>query len=542
MHQCSIAIVMPSRCPVARLFTGKYVWIDKDLGACWGLAMALTVLDLFDQSSSVIHTTSGPVHATDLVREGRRLASGWSAEGLVAKDRVAVYADNSAGYLRCILAAAAGRFVLVSVNRRYSEHEARALVARSGATMAVTDADPSVFLEPPIGSLRRAIRMSSMVELPPEPIAQGERPEGDPTPDDPFVVFTTSGTTSAPKMVLHRHRSIAVHAGEAAGRAGLTDDDRVLVALPLCGVFGFNGLTIAVAANSEIWLTDRFEATEVADVVAAEAITVMNGSDDMFHRMLATSADLSSLRLGPYGRFNTSLDGVVGRAEQRGAVLTGVYGMSEVQALFSLRAASGTVTERERAGGALSSPHAAFRIADPDTSEAVDQGDEGELQLLGPSLFAGYLSEGGEGIDHALTAAAHVDADGQRWFRTGDLARAEVDGSFTYLTRMGDVLRLGGFLVSPAEIEAVILEWPGIEQAAAVAIPRPEGVRAAVMVVADHDPDQKAIIDHCRERLARYKVPIAVIRVDAFPTTASANGTKIRVTELRAMAETALVD
>ena len=380
--------------------------------------MSPTVLDLFEESTSRIHTSSGTVSAVDLAADGKRLASEWSNMGIEPGDRVAIHADNSLGYLRCIAAAAAGRFVLVSVNRRYSPDEARRLVERSGATMIVTDAEPSIFDVGlpivPISSITRSLEQSTAV------VAQ---------PGDPFVVFTTSGTTSEPKMVLHRQRSVAHHAPEAAAQIGYQPDDRVLIALPLCGVFGFNGFTVALASGASIWLADRFEAVAAADLVDRHQITSMLGTDDMFHRMLETDADLSSLRVCCYGRFNPSLDDVVERAEERGMRLTGVYGMSEVQALFSVRDASETARGRERAGGTISSPTAAFLIADPDSLEPVASGESGELLLAGPSLFSGYLAEGGRGVDAVKTDSAHHEADGQRWFRTGDLARAEADGS-----------------------------------------------------------------------------------------------------------------
>lgn len=491
--------------------------------------MSRVVLGLFESSSSTIRTSSGAISAPTLAEDGQRLAAEWEAVGLSAGDRVAVYADNSLAYLRSIAAAAAGRFVLVSVNRRYSDVEARRLVERAGASMVVTDAEPSTFdtgiIVVPTSSIGRST---------------GALIQATPDPDDPFVVFTTSGTTSEPKMVLHRQRSIVAHAPESAQRMTYTENDRVLIALPLCGVFGFNGFMAAVAGGASIWLADRFQAAPAADLVVGHEMTSMLGTDDMFHRMLETSADLSSLRICGYGRFNPSLDGVVQRADKRGATLTGVYGMSEVQALFTVRDATEGVEERERAGGTLSSPTAAFRIVDPDTLEVMPSGESGELLLAGPSLFAGYLAEGGDRVDDERTGGALHEMDGQRWFRTGDLAKAEDDGSVTFITRIGDVLRLGGFLVSPSEIESVVLELDGITEAVAVAVARPGGVRAAVVVMADHEPDEEAIIAHCGERLARFKVPIGIVRVDEIPTTPSANGNKIRVTELRDLVDAAL--
>jgi fatty-acyl-CoA synthase len=239
----------------------------------------------------------------------------------------------------------------------------------------------------------------------------------------------------------------------------------------------------------------------------------------MFHRLIRHGVDLGSIRLAGYARFNTSLNRVVVDAERVGARLTGLYGMSEVQALFSVRDPGAGATERARPGGTLVSPDAAYRIVD------------GELQLRGPSLMVGYLAEGGAEVDHELTAANFDDG----WFLTGDLATADDDRTFEYLTRRGDAMRLGGFLVNPAEIEAVIAEIEGVDDAQVVAVDRPGGARPVAFVIGTFD--EADVIARCRDRLAIYKVPIRVVGVDAFPSTPSANGTKIQRVKLRELAE-----
>jgi fatty-acyl-CoA synthase len=164
---------------------------------------------------------------------------------------------------------------------------------------------------------------------------------------------------------------------------------------------------------------------------------------------------------------------------------------------------------------------------------------DGELQLRGPSLFAGYLAEGGDHVDDDLTAE-NFDGD---WFRTGDLAEQDPSDprEFTYLTRLGDVLRLGGFLVAPAEIEAVLMGLDGVLEAQVVALDRPNGARPVAFVISDAgEIDEANAIAACGDALARYKVPIAVLTIDRFPTTPSANGTKIQRVKLREIAEIAL--
>ena len=129
-----------------------------------------------------------------------------------------------------------------------------------------------------------------------------------------------------------------------------------------------------------------------------------------------------------------------------------------------------------------------------------------------------------------------MTADG--YVRTGDLAVIDGAGGFTFLSRMGDVLRLSGFLVNPLEIEAHIQKVSGIEACQTVAVPRSDGVRAVAFVLLKPGAtlDETVVIAHCKHGLANYKVPMRVFAVDDFPKTPSPNGFKIQRNKLREMA------
>ncbi len=488
--------------------TGPPVTTFADL-----LAASASRIVLLDAAGAV----TGQVSPSEVLAAGRTIAAALGERGVKPDDRIGLWMQNGLRYLEMLAACASGGFVAVSVNTRYGEAEAHELLTRSGASHVAVDDDTRDRLPP-----STAITAVDTVEH--TSVFAGAATSVEPTaggPDSPFLVFTTSGTTSRPKMVLHRQRSIAVHAGDVARSLPVRPDDVAYIAMPLCGVFGLTSLTSALAGGATILLPPQFEASASARAIAEHRVSMVHGSDDMFHRLVEADADLSSIRCGGYGRFNTSLDGIAERCDERGARLMGLYGMSEVQALFAGRDASLDLAERTRAGGRLLSPHAHHRIVD------------GELQLKGPSLFAGYLNEGGGGVDEALTASAHV----RGWFRTGDLAETDADRSFTYVARMGDAMRLGGFLVAPAEIEAVLIEIDGVEEAQVVEVDRPTGARPVAFVIAPGGVDEQAAIAHCQGRLARYKAPVRVVAIDEFPATQSANGTKIQKAKLRALAD-----
>jgi fatty-acyl-CoA synthase len=158
---------------------------------------------------------------------------------------------------------------------------------------------------------------------------------------------------------------------------------------------------------------------------------------------------------------------------------------------------------------------------------------DGELQCAGPSLMVGYYG-------NEKATAEVMTPDG--YVRTGDLAEMDGHGGFTFLSRMGDVLRLSGFLVNPLEIESHIQKLPGIEACTTIALPRPEGVRALafVMLKPGATLDEAAVIAHCKRGLANYKVPLRVFAIDEFPVTPSPNGPKIQRNKLRERAESLL--
>src|SRR5207237_6224576 len=128
---------------------------------------------------------------------------------------------------------------------------------------------------------------------------------------------------------------------------------------------------------------------------------------------------------------------------------------------------------RRLPGGTPVSPEASIRVRDPETGRPLGVGESGELEARGPSLMKEYFA------DRAATEAA-ITADG--YVRTGDVARLLDDGSFVFEGRMGDVLRLSGFLVAPAEIESHLQQHPGIDSAQVVGVSTPAGLRPVAFV------------------------------------------------------------
>mgnify|MGYP001282912891 CR=1 FL=1 len=345
--------------------------------------------------------------------------------------------------------------------------------------------------------------------------------------------FTTSGTTKAPKFVLHANESMAVHAAEVALDFGYADPTTVVQQdMPLCGVFGLTGVLAAIAAARPLVLTSAFDAERTLALMAEHKVTHFDGSDEMIDRLLrATDRDENFERIGfaGYAIFNSYLDDIVERAERRGLHAVGLWGMSEMQALVTRRDRDDPAKIRKKGGGRLVSPRAAARVRDPETGELCAEGVAGELEVKGPSRMLEYFGD-------AASTTETITEDG--FVRTGDLCQMEPAGGFEYLTRMGDVLRLGGFLVSPAEIEAEIQAYPGVAGVQVVSASMGGADRPVAFVISEAGAtvEEGPTLAHCAARLAKYKVPAKVVPLDAFPVTESANGVKIQRGKLRQMA------
>ncbi|MBM3644807.1 MAG: AMP-binding protein [Alphaproteobacteria bacterium] len=509
---------------------------------------------------------AGSPRATALIHGAERLdfatlreralaaARGLAALGVGPGDRVALWLPNIPAYPVLYFACARLGAIAVAVNTRYRAGEVADIVHRSGARVLacapafrridflsiLAEIDPAALdglaaivtvgdetAAPPALAARRRVTYERLLE------GTGTAPLGA-GPDAPCNIFTTSGTTSRPKFVFHAQAGIARHAHDVARRFALDAPETLtLSVLPLCGVFGFNQAMATLAAGRPVVLVESFDVDELARLIAEHHPTWLAGSDDMYARLLDAAPGarpFPSLRFAIYAAFNNELADIADRAQARGLALCGVYGMSEVQALYARRDPALPLGARKASGGSLTAPDAAVRVRDPETGTPLGPGEAGALECAGPSRMRGYWG------DEAATRAALTD-DG--YVRTGDLAALDGDGGFTFLNRMGDVLRLGGFLVNPLEIEQHLQSLPGIAACQTVAVARPGGTRAVSFVVLAPGAtfDEASAIAHCRRTLASYKTPLRVVAVEAFPTTPSPNGVKIQRARLREMAE-----
>lgn len=359
------------------------------------------------------------------------------------------------------------------------------------------------------------------------------------TADSLAVLFTTSGTTRMPKLVMHSQRTLALHSRAIAQAYGFSEPGAVVLgALPFCGVFGLNPVLAALAVGATVVVMEAFDGPEGARLIEQHQVSHLFGSDEMFRRLqdgAPPALDFASLRWCGFASFGSGAEQLVIEARRRGIPLVGLYGSSEVQALFALQSAGQSPELSALGGGYPASPEARIRIRDIETGELLDPGHSGIIEISAPTNFLGYL-------DAAAATAEVIDSEG--FFRTGDVGYLGPDGSFVYQARQGDAIRLAGFLVNPAEIEDVIRTCPGVAevQVIGVDIKGEPGCVAFVIPVQGKTVSEDEILSHLATEVARFKLPRRVWFIDRFPVTESANGAKIQRTQLRELAAMRLAE
>jgi len=499
------------------------------------------------------------LHASDWLQRVAEYAAGLTALGLRRGDSMALWLPNCPEWIYLHLAAMELGVATVAVNTRFRSAEVADIVGRSEARALVywpgflgidfdgilEDVDDAALSRVEhvlvYGEGESAQTPPRMVRGKPTHSLQAVRDHGAgmqaewprAQADDGCIMFTTSGTTGAPKLALHTRASILKHAQEVAPTFGYDQPATTLLqALPLCGTFGHAQAMSVLHAGGTLLLVSAFDLEQAIHLIEKHRVTAINGADTMFEDMMATARpeQFASVRDGGFAAFATpDVEDFVRRAEDFGIELFGLYGMSEVQALFARRRPGADIAVRAEGGGYLTSPHAAFRICDPDTGRELPRGEAGELHARGPSMFREYFNNPGA-TSAALTTGGFL--------RTGDLAVADDERSFTYLTRMGDSLRLGGFIASPAEIEAVIEQHASVRSCQVVGVEGERGTRPVAFVLASDGAEIRpdALHRHCADAMAKYKVPVRFIELDDFPRTDSPNGQKIQRVRLREMA------
>ncbi|GAB2758868.1 FadD3 family acyl-CoA ligase [Nocardioides pakistanensis] len=501
-------------------------------------------------------TTTSYERLAELVGQAARA---FLAAGVRPGDRVAIWAPNRLEFIVALLGAQSAGASVVPMNTRYRGQEALVILQRSRASVLVLangflDTDFGRMLReaaadgdggsagpvPGLPSLHTVVDLNATTSSPAGlswadflahgeevPVDQAEAVAAAVGPEDVADILFTSGTTGVPKGVMSAHRQTLGVARVWAAGASLTPADRYAIVNPFFHSFGYKaGVVAALTAGTTIYPLATFDVDTLLRLIEAERISVLPGAPTIFtslmdHPRLAEH-DLSSLRFSiagaasvPESLFQRMRD-VLGFETVRQA-----YGLTECVVATQSRPDEDPAHIAETTGPPV--PGIEVRIVDS-SGQDLPVGEDGEILLRGDNVMLGYFE------DEEATRAA-IDADG--WLHTGDVGRRDEHGCVKITDRIKDMYIVGGFNVYPAEVENVISSHPDVLEAAVVGVPddRLGSVgRAYVVPRQGASVSADAVVAHCRDRLANFKVPRSVVVVDAMPRNASG---KVLKTELR---------
>ncbi len=328
--------------------------------------------------------------------------------------------------------------------------------------------------------------------------------------DEAVLVFS-SGTTGLPKAVRHTHRSMGCATADWCGALGLEPDDRFQVATPPSHILGLLNLLAAASAGATVRLHRRFDLDEVLHRIESERMTLEMAVAPIALAMAnhpdLERYDLSSLRYIMWGATPVSEHVARVVTERTGVRWLPAYGASEVPVIACNPVDDPGSWRLDSAG--LPPPGVGLRVADLDTGAVLPPGEIGEIQVLSPSLMAGYLPE-------EETAAAFADG----WYRTGDVGWLEPEGWVHLSDRCKEMIKVNGFQVAPAEVEEVLRGHPSVLDCAVFGLADERAGEVPVAVV-QLDPVRPATADDLQElvagSLATYKQVRHVVVVGAIP-------------------------
>jgi len=348
------------------------------------------------------------------------------------------------------------------------------------------------------------------------------KPNGSHTPvsmsqEDTAMIMYTSGTTGHPKGAEITHQMNLYNCINLGIPGRISPDTVHLVALPLFHTGGLNCYANPVLhAGGQVLLLREF--------TPGAALKIMGDAELGVTHFFAIPAAYQFMMLHPDFE-STDFSGIqvagVGGAPcaetilktwlDKGVSVYQGWGMTETSPGGTALTAEEAVRKLGSAGKAVM--HTEIKIVD-DEGNTVPQGDVGELLIKGPNITPGYWNNA------VATAEAFVDG----WLKTGDAARFDDEGFIYIVDRSKDMYISGGENVYPAEIENILYQLPQVAEAAVIGIPDQrwgETGLAVLVLKAGESLEDKAVIDHCRKNLAKFKVPRAVEHIDALPRNAT---------------------
>ena len=344
---------------------------------------------------------------------------------------------------------------------------------------------------------------------------------------DTAIIMYTSGTTAMPKGAMLSHESFSRYASSVKERMILTEDDIFWAALPMFHIGGVAFVLASLFVGSTFIHTGNYNPDVALQQIRDERPTVVLPAFETIWVPVVNHPDreeddFDSVRV-------VMVVGVPERLRQfqeqtPHAPILNCFGQTEVCAFLSLSELDDEPELRFTKGG-FPMPGMEAEVHDPDTGDVLPNGSVGELWYRGPNMFDGYFR------DQELTEEVF---DERGFFKTGDICEIDSDGRVTFVSRLKDMLKVGGENVSAAEVEGYLITHPAIALAQVVSAPDERYVEvpaAFIQLKPDMDATEEEIIEFCKGKIATYRIPRYVRFVDDWPMS----GTKIKKIVLREM-------
>jgi long-chain acyl-CoA synthetase len=468
-----------------------------------------------------------------------RLATALAGLGIIKGDRVGIMLPNCPQYLISFFAIVRLGAIVTNINPIYTPREVEIVASDSGMRVVITlDVLAGIISQVQTQSQIEHIITTSFDAYSTDLQATGPSPgtlslaeliDGVNIPDlprveidpaeDVAVLQYTGGTTGVPKGAMLTHANLFAAVLQCSVWSSYfveRGNERFLLVLPFFHVYG-----MVVGAIFGVWcgamqiLVPKFDVNLLLAAIERYRPTFFPGVPTLFISMLnhpgSRSAGLGSIRRFNSGSAPLPIEVLEQFEQMSGAVLYEGYGMTETASL-----ATTTPTLSKRKPGSIGLPVTGTecKIVDLKTGEReLPIGEEGELCVRGPQVMKGYWNRPEE------TAAVMRDG----WLYTGDIARMDDDGYFTIVQRKKDMIIVSGFNVYPTEIEDVLFTHPAVKEVGVIGVPcayRGEAVKAFIILTAEVATAAEELIEYCRARLARHKVPSFIEFVESLPKSA----------------------
>lgn len=447
--------------------------------------------------------------------------------GVGASDRVAIVLPNGPEMATAFITIAQAA-ITAPLNPAYREEEyAFYLEDLKAKALVVLDSDdgPAVAAAKSCGIA--ILRLHKDVSAPAGQFhltADGDVPKNtsiaEPGTDDIALILHTSGTTSRPKIVPLLQSNVVASAMHIKDTLSLTPQDRCMNVMPLFHIHGLiAAVTASLAAGASIWCAPGFDAIRFFGWMRAARPSWYTAVPTM-HQALLTRAGRNAdvieevpLRFLRSSSASLPAQVMAELVETFSAPVIEAYGMTEAAHQMTCNPLPPR-PQKPGSVGVAAGP--LVRIAAELENALID--GPGEVTISGPNVTPGYES------NEEANAANFFEAEGRRWFRTGDRGFFDDEGYLQLTGRLKEIINRGGEKISPLEIDGILMDHPAIAQCVTFALPHPklgEEVAAAVVLKEGQEADERNIRDFAATRVADFKVPRKIVILDEIPKGAT---------------------